>query len=94
MYLHKLINLKKPLLIFLLSYVFLGCGPSWNYSDFKSVEKSKPEEIFEKNLETCLKEKDKYSSIIQGREYGFRGEHAPFLGCMRYRGWSPKKSYS
>ena len=24
----------------------------------------------------------------------FRGEHAPFLGCMRYRGWSPKNDHS
>ncbi len=91
---HKFINFKKISLLFLSLIVFSGCGPSWNYSDFKSVEGSKPKETFEKNLETCLKEKVKYSSIIQGREYGFRGEHAPFLGCMRYRGWSPKKSFS
>ncbi len=91
---YKLINSKKILFLFVSLALFLGCGPSWSHSDFKSVEGSKPEEVFEKDLESCLKQKGKYSSIIQGREYGFRGEHAPFLGCMRYKGWSPKKSYS
>jgi hypothetical protein len=90
---YKSINFNKILFLFFL-IVFSGCGPSWNYSNFKSVEGSRSEEVFEKDLETCLVEKIKYSSIIQGREYGFRGEHAPFLGCMRYKGWSPKKSFS
>jgi hypothetical protein len=86
----KLINFKKILLLSIFLIVISGCGPSWNYSNFKSVEGSRSEEVFEKDLEVCLEEKVKYSSIIQGREYGFRGEHAPFLGCMRYKGWSPK----
>jgi len=93
-HLHQSISFEKILFLFIFLIVFSGCGPSWNYSDFKSVEGSRPEEAFEKDLEVCLEEKIKYSSIIQGREYGFRGEHAPFLGCMRYKGWSPKKSFS
>jgi hypothetical protein len=91
---NKSINFKKISFLFIPLIIFSGCGPSWSYSDFKNVEGSKSEEAFEKDLETCLEEKIKFSSIIQGREYGFRGEHAPFLGCMRYRGWSPKKSFS
>jgi hypothetical protein len=91
---YKSINFKKILFLLIFLIVFSGCGPSWSYSNFKSVEGTRSEEVFEKDLETCLEEKIKYSSIIQGREYGFRGEHAPFLGCMRYKGWSPKKSFS
>jgi len=91
---YKSINFKKISFLFIFLIIFSGCGPSWNYSSFKSVEGSRSEEVFEKDLEMCLEEKEKYSSIIQGREYGFRGEHAPFLGCMRYKGWSPKKSFS
>ena len=91
---HKKINLKKSLFLSFSLIFYIGCGPSWSFSDFKSVEGSKTKEVFKKNLGTCLKEKEKYSSIIQGREYGFRGEHAPFLGCMRYRGWSPKNDHS
>lgn len=91
---YKSINFKRILLLINFLIVVSGCGPSWSYSNFKSVEGSRSEEVFEKDLETCLEEKVKYSSIIQGREYGFRGEHAPFLGCMRYKGWSPKKSFS
>ena len=89
----KFTNLKKLLFLFVYFVFFYGCDPSWKYSDFKSVEGFRSEKLFEKDLKTCLKEKEKYSSIIQGREYGFRGEHAPFLGCMRYREWSPKKSF-
>ncbi|GEM_PF-4856154 len=91
---NKSINLKKISFLLIPLIIFSGCGPSWSYSDFKNVEGSKSEKAFEKDLETCLEEKIKFSSIIQGREYGFRGEHAPFLGCMRYRGWNPKKSFS
>ena len=90
----KLMSFGSTYLIMILALFFSGCGPSWNFEDFKNVESSKAEEVFDKDLKTCEIEKIKFSSIIQGREYGFRGENAPFLGCMRYRGWSPKKPLS
>ena len=89
-----LFDVRKILFLFASTIILSGCNPIWSYSDFKNNERVESKEVFKKDLKVCLKEKIKFSSIIQGREYGFRGEHAAFLGCMRYKGWSPKKSFS
>ena len=46
----KLMSFGSTYLIMILALFFSGCGPSWNFEDFKNVESSKAEEVFDKDL--------------------------------------------
>jgi hypothetical protein len=70
--------------------IFVGCSADWNPEGFVHEDQSKGKQEFLKDSQKCLAEKDKFSHKIQGREFGFEGEHAGYLGCMKLKGWSQK----
>ena len=55
-------------------------------------EEGKGKAAFLIDFEKCKKDKDKYSNMIQGREFGFEGQDTGFLGCMKLKGWDRKTS--
>ncbi|MEK9628179.1 MAG: hypothetical protein VW455_04095 [Nitrospinota bacterium] len=76
---------------FLAVFAILGCGESTQFESF-SHDTGKGKEEFQVDSEICLKEKDKYSNKIQGREFGFEGQDTGYLGCMKIKGWSKKSN--
>ena len=77
------------ILSILVILVFLGCEevpPFENYSH----EEGKGKAGFLFDFDRCEKDKDKYSNMIQGREFGFEGQDTGFLGCMKLKGWDKK----
>ena len=74
-------------LIFLVVF-FFGCTDSLKFEGFTNEDGNKGEREFLIDSETCTAEKDKFSHKIQGREFGFQGEHTGYLGCMKLKGWS------
>ena len=65
-----------------------GCGSAFNYEDFTNSDPYKTEKAFRADSRLCEVEKDKHSHKIQGREFGFQGEHTGYLGCMQLQGWN------
>ena len=74
-----------------MSFVILtlisACGSPFNYEDFTNIDPYKTEKAFKQDSKSCEAEKNKHSHKIQGREFGFQGEHTGYLGCMKLRGW-------
>ena len=69
--------------------IFLyGCDSQFKSQDFTNRDPYKTKSAFKVDSKQCEGEKNKHSNKIQGREFGFRGEHTGFLGCMRLKGWS------
>jgi len=73
----------------LIFFIFSGCGEAPPFEKF-SHEEAKGKATFLIDFEKCQDEKDKYSNMIQGREFGFEGQDTGFLGCMKLKGWSRK----
>jgi hypothetical protein len=75
----------------ILFFIFLvGCSGDWNSKDFAHEDGNKGSQEFQNDSQKCVAEKDKHSNKIQGREFGFEGEHTGYLGCMKLKGWSQK----
>jgi hypothetical protein len=72
--------------------VLVSCSEGHKFSDFTHVDNDKGEQEFLVASRKCIAEKDKFSNKIQGREFGFEGEHTGYLGCMKLTGWSHKKN--
>jgi len=72
-----------------LIFVFsLGCSEDRKFEDFVNADKGKGEQEFRQDSQKCTANKDKFSHKIRGRELGFEGEHAGYLGCMQLQGWA------
>lgn len=69
---------------------FVGCGNAFQYEDFVPNDPARNAKQFSVDSAQCELDQDKHSSKIRGRELGFRGEHAAYLGCMQVRGWNRK----
>ena len=79
------------ILYILIVLVFSGCGEAPPFEKF-SHEEGKGKTVFLVDFENCVENKDKFSNMIQGREFGFEGQDTGFLGCMKLKGWSKKSS--
>ena len=77
------------ILSILIMLVLSGCGEAPPFEKF-SHEEGKGKAVFLIDFERCEKDKDKYSNMIQGREFGFEGQNTGFLGCMKLKGWNKK----
>ena len=75
------------ILIFILS---VGCSEDRQFEDFMNEDSGKGEQKFREDSHKCIAEKDKFSHKIQGREFGFEGEHTGYLGCVKLKGWNQK----
>lgn len=78
--------------IFFIFILLVGCAEDRKFEDFMHADSGKGEQEFLKDSKQCTAEKDKFSNKIQGREFGFEGEHTGYLGCMKLKGWSQKTS--
>lgn len=72
----------------LMGMILYGCGSRFNFEDFTNSDLYKTEQAFGEDSKKCVAEKNKHSNKIQGREFGFEGEHTGYLGCMRLKGWN------
>jgi hypothetical protein len=79
------------ILYILIVLVFSGCGEAPPFEKF-SHEEGKGKTVFLVDFENCVENKDKFSNMIQGREFGFEGQDTGFLGCMKLKGWNKKSS--
>ncbi|MZG31634.1 MAG: hypothetical protein F3741_12690 [Nitrospinae bacterium] len=77
--------------IFLVFVLLVACAEQHKFEDFASSDSGRGKKEFLQDSKQCIAEKGKFSNMIQGREFGFEGEHTGYLGCMKLRGWSPKK---
>ena len=77
------------ILSILIMLVLSGCGEAPPFEKF-SHEEGKGKAVFFIDFEKCENDKDKYSNMIQGREFGFEGQDTGFLGCMKLKGWDKK----
>jgi|FLOH01.1.fsa_nt_gi hypothetical protein len=73
-------------------FLWVGCAEDRKFEDFAHEDSGKAEQEFLQDSRRCTAEKDKFSHKIQGRELGFEGEHTGYLGCMKLKGWSQKKT--
>lgn len=78
--------------IFFILILLAGCAEDRKFEDFISATSGEGEQEFLRDSKLCTAEKDKFSHKIQGREFGFEGEHTGYLGCMKLKGWSQKTS--
>jgi hypothetical protein len=76
--------------LILICIFIIGCSEGWKSENFSHEDVSKNEKDFLTDSKKCITNKDKFSHKIQGRELGFEGEHAGYLGCMKMQGWSRK----
>jgi hypothetical protein len=76
--------------IFFLFVLLTGCAEDRKFEDFVHKDSNKGKQEFMQDSRKCTAEKDKFSHKIQGREFGFEGEHTGYLGCMKLMGWSQK----
>jgi hypothetical protein len=76
--------------IILIYIVLVGCTENRKFEDFSHSDSGKGEQEFLEDSRKCTAEKDKFSNKIQGREFGFEGEHTGYLGCMRLKKWNQK----
>ncbi|NIP99771.1 MAG: hypothetical protein GWM98_22830, partial [Nitrospinaceae bacterium] len=60
-------------------FLAAGCGDPYRFEDFTSADRSGGEQAFYRDSAQCLKEKDKHSNKIQGREFGFKGRDVGYL---------------
>ena len=70
--------------------LLVGCAEDRKFEDFTHEDSGKAEQEFLEDSRKCTAEKDKHSHKIQGREFGFEGEHTGYLGCMKLKGWDQK----
>ena len=82
-------GLKKWVSV-LMGMILYGCGSPFNFEDFTNSDFYKTEKAFGEDSKKCISEKNKHSNKIQGREFGFEGEHTGYLGCMKLKGWNKK----
>ena len=75
---------------FVISVFSVGCSEDRKFEDFINEGSGIGEQKFREDSRKCAAEKDKFSNKIQGREFGFEGEHTGYLGCMKLKGWSQK----
>ena len=78
--------------IFLILIILVSCTENRKFTDFTNAGSVKEELEFLEDSRKCTAEQDKFSNKIQGREFGFEGEHTGYLGCMKLEGWSQKNS--
>ena len=78
--------------IFLILIILVSCAENRKFADFTNADSVKGEQDFLEDSRKCKAEKDKFSNKIQGREFGFEGEHTGYLGCMKIEGWNQKKT--
>ena len=78
--------------IVLIFIILVGCSEGHKFAEFTHADNVKGEQEFLVDTKKCMAEKDKFSNKIQGREFGFEGEHTGYLGCMKLEGWSQKKT--
>ena len=78
--------------IFFIFILLVGCAEDRKFEDFMHADSGNEQQEFLKDSKQCTAEKDKFSNKIQGREFGFEGEHTGYLGCMKLKGWSQKTS--
>lgn len=78
---------KKFWLSWVMAAALCGCGSPFNYEDFTNRDPYKTEKAFREDSKLCEADKDKHSMKIQGREFGFKGRHTGYLGCMKLQGW-------
>ncbi len=71
----------------IIAIALYGCGSPFNYEDFTNRDPYKTGKAFKEDSRSCDAEKDRHSNKIQGREFGFKGEHTGYLGCMKLKGW-------
>lgn len=76
--------------MFFIFILLVGCAEDRKFEDFTAEDGGKGEQEFLQDTKQCTAEKDKFSNMIQGREFGFEGEHTGYLGCMKLKGWSEK----
>ncbi|MBT5472646.1 MAG: hypothetical protein HOK41_18740 [Nitrospina sp.] len=76
--------------LFAIFILLIGCAEDRQFADFENEDSAKGEQEFLKDSKLCTENKNKFSHKIQGRELGFDGEHAGYLGCMKMQGWSQK----
>ena len=76
--------------LFCILIFLVGCAEERRFADFTHADGGKGEQEFLINSRQCMADMDKFSHKIQGRELGFEGEHAGYLGCMKLQGWSQK----
>ena len=89
----NLAALEKKLITSILALVILvltGCGEDHQFKDFINLAPTASEETFNGDSKICEREKSKHSHKIRGREAGYTGIHAGFLGCMQEKGWERK----
>jgi hypothetical protein len=77
--------------LFCIFILLVGCAEERKFADFIHADSGKGEQEFLIHSRQCSVNKDKFSHKIQGRELGFEGEHASYLGCMKLQGWSQKR---
>jgi hypothetical protein len=81
----------KTSMLALAILVLTGCGgEEHQFKDFTPLGPGATEKTFARDSKKCESEKDKYSHKIRGREAGYTGSHAGFLGCMQGKGWERK----
>ncbi len=80
----------KLIILALAILVLTGCGEDHLYRDFTHPGPGASEKTFDGDSRICDAEKNKYSHKIRGREAGYTGGHAGFLGCMQGKGWERK----
>jgi hypothetical protein len=78
----------KIFISLVMGIILYACGSPFKYEDFTNSDSYKTEKAFLEDSKKCVAEKNKHSNKIQGREFGFRGEHTGYLGCMKLKGWS------
>jgi len=79
---------SKTYICWVIVLVLYGCDSPFKYQDFTNSDSYKTENAFKLDSKLCEAEKNKHSNKIQGREFGFKGEHTGYLGCMKLKGWS------
>jgi len=88
------VNLEEKMKTSILALAILvltGCGKvDHQYTDFTNLAPGTTEKTFQGDSKGCEAEKNKHSHKIRGREAGYTGIHAGFLGCMQAKGWERK----
>jgi hypothetical protein len=68
-----------------------GCGgEEHQYKDFTNLAPGVTEKTFAEDSKVCEGEKSKHSHKIRGRDAGYTGLHAGYLGCLHAKGWVRK----
>jgi hypothetical protein len=82
---------KMKTSVLALAILFLtGCGEEHQYKDFTNLAPGVTEKTFAGDSKVCEGEKSKHSHKIRGRDAGYTGLHAGYLGCLQAKGWVRK----